>query len=288
MRVISSVTEMQSISMNLKRSDHSVGFVPTMGYLHEGHEQLLDAARANHDVVILSIFVNPLQFGAGEDLDHYPRDEARDRQIAKAHGVDYVFLPSERTMYPTPPILDIQVVRRTDALCGKSRPGHFAGVVTVLAKLFNICQPDGAYFGMKDAQQVAVVTGFVEDLNFPIEIVAVETVREADGLAKSSRNANLTKQERLEAPAIQQALKIGRDAFMNGETSVEAIKQKVKTFIEGETHGKIDYVELRSYPELEEIALIEDHVILAVAVQFKKARLIDNVVFDHTGTVVKG
>ncbi|MFQ3543005.1 pantoate--beta-alanine ligase [Halobacillus rhizosphaerae] len=288
MEVIKETAEMQALAAELIKEGKSIGFVPTMGYLHEGHLSLLQQARQQNDKVILSIFVNPLQFGPDEDLDAYPRDEQRDLTIAEENGVDIVFLPVEETMYPHPLSLKLSVVNRADVLCGRSRPGHFDGVVTILAKLFNLCRPDRVYFGMKDAQQVAVVDALIEDFNFPVELKSVSTVREKDGLAKSSRNVNLSALEREEAPFIQQALQKGRMLAEEGENDIDVIVKETMKFIESKTHGKIDYVELLSYPELEPVDKIDRQVILAAAVQFQHARLIDNVVFDETGAISKG
>ncbi|MFG6118431.1 pantoate--beta-alanine ligase [Thalassobacillus sp. B23F22_16] len=288
MKIIDSPDIIQKKASEFKAQGKKIGFVPTMGYLHEGHEQLIKKAKEENDIVILSIFINPLQFGEGEDLDRYPRDEVRDQTVAQKLGVDLLFFPTEQSMYPTESAIQLSVNKRTDVLCGKSRPGHFDGVVTVVAKLFHLCQPTKAYFGMKDAQQVAVVKALVDDLNFPVEIVPVATVREQDGLAKSSRNVNLNAQERKEAPIIFTALQKGREMIRSGEQDLENVKTAVNTFIETHTHGKIDYVELLSYPELENIDRPKGQMIIAAAVQFEKARLIDNLVFDSSGAVITG
>ncbi|MGI8315335.1 pantoate--beta-alanine ligase [Halobacillus mangrovi] len=288
MEVYHEIKTVQKKAMTLVREGKSIGFVPTMGYLHEGHVHLIREARKENDFVILSIFVNPLQFGEGEDLEHYPRDEEHDRKVAKENGVDLIFLPSKDTMYPNPLSIEMTVTKRGDVLCGGSRPGHFEGVVTVLAKLFNICQPTRAYFGMKDAQQVAVVDALIEDYNFPVQLVPVPTVRESDGLAKSSRNVNLSKGERREAPAIQQGLQMGRQMVQEGMVDPQQVIEATREFLENETHGKIDYIELLSYPDLKPVERINQQVILAAAVYFERARLIDNVVFDQNGFISKG
>jgi pantoate--beta-alanine ligase len=288
MEVYSDIQSVQRKVTSLIREGKSIGFVPTMGYLHEGHENLLKAARKENDFVILSIFINPLQFGEGEDLDHYPRDEEHDRKTAEKNGVDLIFLPTNDIMYPNPLSIEMAVTRRADVLCGRSRPGHFEGVVTVLAKLFNICRPNRAYFGMKDAQQVAVVDALIQDYNFPVELVPVPTVRESDGLAKSSRNVNLTVEERHQAPAIQKGLQIGRKMVEDGVQDPEQIKEATRQFLESKTRGKIDYIELLSYPDLKPVDHINQQVILATAVFFERARLIDNVVFNQDGLASKG
>ncbi|MFD1018462.1 pantoate--beta-alanine ligase [Thalassobacillus hwangdonensis] len=279
MEIIETPKEMQRISTLLQASGKTIGFVPTMGYLHEGHEKLLEAARKENEIVVLSIFVNPLQFGPNEDLDRYPRDEAHDRKVALKHKVDYLFFPHAEAMYPGPSSIELTVKRRADVLCGRSRQGHFDGVVTVLSKLFNLCRPSKTYFGLKDAQQVAVVDALIEDFNFPVELVPVPTVREADGLAKSSRNVYLSEQERKEAPFIYQSLLHGKELALQG-ASREQVVSEVQAFIEERTHGRIDYIEFLSYPDLQQLDKPKGQMILATAVFFEKARLIDNILID--------
>ncbi|WP_027954394.1 pantoate--beta-alanine ligase [Halobacillus kuroshimensis] len=288
MKVLGNIRDVQQHVKQVKKEGRTVGFVPTMGYLHEGHLKLIETARSENDIVILSIFVNPLQFGAGEDLDTYPRDEERDRNLAEEHGVDVLFLPTTAMMYPEPMSIQLSVTKRTDVLCGKSRPGHFDGVAAVLTKLFNIVMPDQAYFGMKDAQQVAVVDALINDFNYDIQLVPVATVREEDGLAKSSRNVHLTAGERDEAPAIQESLQVGRQMVEDGERSPARIIESVTKFLESRTRGRIDYIELLSYPELTSVDVIDRPVILAAAVFYERARLIDNVVFDRNGKITTG
>ena len=280
MRIFNKIGELQSEIRNQKTQGKSIGFVPTMGYLHEGHASLLQKARQENDFVVLSIFVNPLQFGPKEDLATYPRDFDRDQQVAANNKVDYIFYPSVEEMYPQSPSVTVIVKDRTDVLCGKSRPGHFDGVATVLTKLFNITTPDRVYFGKKDAQQVAVVDGLVNDFNFPLEIVPVETVREEDGLAKSSRNINLTQSERNQAPAIYQGLKKAEKAIIGGETDPNQIIALIKSYYQEQTEGIIDYIEIYSYPELKELEKMAGNIIIAVAVKFSKVRLIDNLIID--------
>ena len=288
MEILTSIEDVQMQSAKWVREGKSIGFVPTMGYLHEGHERLLQEARKENDHVILSIFVNPLQFGENEDLDQYPRDEEHDQLIAEKYETDIVFLPSNDTMYPRPMSMNLSVTKRADVLCGRSRPGHFEGVVTVLTKLFNICRPTRAYFGMKDAQQVAVVDALIQDFNIPVALRRVPTVRESDGLAKSSRNVNLTSQERKEAPMIQEALQMGRKQVESGTKDPIEVIEATRQFLDSRTHGKIDYIELLSYPELEPVTEINQTVILAAAVYYDRARLIDNVVFEQTGKLEIG
>lgn len=278
MKVITSISQMQKEVQSLKNDKLSIGYVPTMGYLHEGHVCLVKKAREENDIVIMSIFVNPLQFGPNEDLDAYPRDFERDSEIAKNEKVDYIFYPSVEEMYPSKPSVTLVVQKRVDVLCGSARPGHFDGVATVLAKLFHIIQPTRAYFGMKDAQQVAVVDGLITDLHFPIELIPVETVREEDGLAKSSRNVRLTSKEREEASVLYKSLKEAKKQINAGERDIDVIISNMKNTICNNSSGAVDYIEIYSYPELEKLEVLEGKVIIASAVKFSNARLIDNLV----------
>ncbi|WP_078546127.1 pantoate--beta-alanine ligase [Litchfieldia alkalitelluris] len=279
MRIITSIEEMEREVAQHREAKSSIGFVPTMGYLHEGHLTLIHTARKENDIVIASIFVNPLQFGPNEDFDSYPRDFERDEQLARNNGVDILFYPNVNDMYKPDFSFQIKVIDKVDVLCGKKREGHFDGVATVLIKLFNITRPNRVYFGMKDAQQVAIVTSVIEDFNFPIELVPVSTVREEDGLAKSSRNVYLTEQERQEAPNLYYGLKMARSLIEDGERNPNIIRNKVIEHIANHTSGEIDYVEVLSYPELKEQKEVFGKIIIAVAVKFTKARLIDNITF---------
>ncbi len=280
MLVIHSIIEMQQITKELRREGKTIGYVPTMGFLHEGHLTLINEAKTNNDKVIISIFVNPLQFGPNEDFDAYPRDIERDENLAQNAGVDIIFYPEVGEMYPVELSTKISVTKRVNVLCGKSREGHFDGVATVLMKLFNIIMPDRAYFGLKDAQQVAVVDGVINDYNIPVELVPVGTVREEDGLAKSSRNVYLTKQERREAPELYKSLQIAVQTILDGEKNLDKVKTEVINAIQEKTSGVIDYVEIYSYPELEDIKEPNGKMIIALAVKFSKARLIDNITFS--------
>jgi pantoate--beta-alanine ligase len=281
MKVITSSKEIQQFMLAERKAGKTIGFVPTMGYLHEGHLTLAEQARKDCDIVVMSIFVNPLQFGPNEDYERYPRDIERDQQLAKEVGVDYLFIPSVQEMYPYEASVQMTVTKRVNVMCGRSREGHFDGVVTVLTKLFHLIFPHKAYFGLKDAQQVAVVDGLVKDFFFPIEIVPIPTVREEDGLAKSSRNVNLTAQERKEAPALYQSLLKAKKLIEQGETRPEIIINVVRNYLSSQTSGEIDYIELYSYPSLEPIDVIEGTVIIAIAVRFSKARLIDNIILHR-------
>ncbi|TLS35887.1 pantoate--beta-alanine ligase [Pseudalkalibacillus caeni] len=278
MNVISTIKEMQKKRKDLFIDGKSVGFVPTMGYLHEGHISLIEQAKQENDVVVVSIFVNPLQFGPNEDFDSYPRDLERDEKVAKEHGADFLFYPSVEEMYPQERTTTLTVMNRVDVLCGASRPGHFDGVATVVMKLLQIVGPDRIYFGLKDAQQVAVVDGLVSDFNVPVEIIPCATVRESDGLAKSSRNVYLSEQERAEAPALFESLKTAESMIEDGERNPEPVLGKVKEILSQQTSGEIDYIEILSYPGLKPVAKLENKIIIAIAVKFNKARLIDNLI----------
>ncbi|WP_066047635.1 pantoate--beta-alanine ligase [Robertmurraya korlensis] len=278
MRVITTISQMQKEVQLLKNENLSVGYVPTMGYLHEGHISLVRKAKEENDIVILSIFVNPLQFGPNEDLDAYPRDFERDSEIAKNEKVDFIFYPSVDEMYPSKPSVTLVVQKRVDVLCGSSRPGHFDGVATVLAKLFHVIQPNRAYFGMKDAQQVAVVDGLINDLHFPLELIPVETVREEDGLAKSSRNVRLTAKEREEASILYKSLTEAEKQIRSGERNIQVIISHMQSLIKQNSSGTVDYIEIYSYPELEKLEVLEGKIIIALAFKFSNARLIDNLV----------
>ena len=281
MKVVNTITELQELIKHEKSQQHSIGLVPTMGFLHEGHRALLKRARQENEMIVLSVFVNPLQFGPNEDLANYPRDFDRDQKVAEEVGVDILFHPSVQEMYPNELSITMQVHKRTNVLCGKSRPGHFDGVVTVLTKLFHLVQPNKVYFGKKDAQQVAVVDSLVNDLNFPLQIVAVDTVREHDGLAKSSRNVYLTEEERAQAPILYRSLQRGLELIRAGEKNPESVISCIADMIHAETTGEVDYVSMLSYPNLEKVELINGDYIIALAVKFSKARLIDNVIFKQ-------
>lgn len=280
MRVITTIKEMQTEITLQKTKGKTVGFVPTMGYLHEGHLMLIKQARQENDLVVVSIFVNPIQFGPTEDFSTYPRDFERDRALAECENVDYLFYPSVEEMYPNQLSVKASVQARTDVLCGKSRPGHFDGVATVITKLFNIVMPTRAYFGKKDAQQVAVIEGLIADFNFPVELVAVDIVREADGLAKSSRNVNLLPKERVEAPILYKSLLAAEAAIDQGEKNPAVIVKAIKEMISGGSSGEIDYVEILSYPQLEPVETLAGKIIIALAVKFTQVRLIDNLIVD--------
>lgn len=280
MKVLTTIKEMQAEIIHQKGQGKSIGFVPTMGFLHEGHLTLLNKARQENDIVVLSIFVNPLQFGPKEDYSTYPRDFERDQALAEGEKVDFLFYPSVEEMYPHTPSVKVVVQERTDVLCGKSRPGHFDGVATVITKLFNIILPTRAYFGKKDAQQVAVIEGLVTDFHFPIQIIPVEIVREEDGLAKSSRNVNLLPKDREQATVLYKSLSAAADEINQGERNPAKIIQLISEMITSGSAGQIDYIEILSYPELKQLEKIEGRIIIALAVKFTNVRLIDNLIID--------
>jgi pantoate--beta-alanine ligase len=255
----------------------TVGFVPTMGYLHEGHLSLVRQARAENSVVMVSIFVNPTQFGPSEDFRTYPRDTERDLALLKKERTDIVFMPSAEEMYPQEYNSWVEVDKVTERLEGSHRPGHFRGVATVVAKLFNIVEPTKAYFGQKDAQQVLVVRKMVTDLNMNLEVIVVPTVRERDGLAMSSRNVYLNPQERQAATALYKALTEAQQLLQKGERDAELLRQVMTSIINKEPLAKIDYVSIADAQILEELSRIERSAVASLAVRIGKTRLIDNI-----------
>jgi pantoate--beta-alanine ligase len=254
----------------------SVGLVPTMGALHEGHLSLIRTARARDDLVIVSIFVNPTQFGAGEDLDTYPRDLQRDLELARGAGADLAFAPQVAEMYAEGFATWVDVEGLTEGLCAASRPGHFRGVCTVVTKLLHICRPDRAYFGEKDAQQFAVIRKMARDLDMPVEIVSCPTVREADGLAMSSRNVRLSAEQRAQAPVLYRALTAARTAVENGERDAGRLRDMMCAVIADADLAEIDYVEVVDSDTLRPVTVIDRDCLLALAVYFGSVRLIDN------------
>ncbi|MEN0643473.1 pantoate--beta-alanine ligase [Alkalicoccobacillus gibsonii] len=279
MKVIKTIDSLRR-DLQLRKADgHSVGFVPTMGALHEGHLSLIHQARDNHEVVVVSVFVNPLQFGEGEDFESYPRDIERDQQLCEEAGVDILFYPSVEEMYPREASVEIRVVQGVDVLCGESRPGHFDGVVTVVLKLLHMVEPNAAYFGQKDAQQVAVIKQMVQTLSMSVQIIACPTVREEDGLAKSSRNVNLNTRERELAPALYSTLIKAGELAKSGSSRTELMEYVAKNLDQLEL-GTIDYVDVLTYPELVASEQLSGTVIIAVAYQFSRARLIDHILVE--------
>jgi pantoate--beta-alanine ligase len=260
-----------------RAAGRSVGFVPTMGYLHDGHAALLARARASDETVVASIFVNPLQFGQGEDYEAYPRDLERDATVVARQGVDMLFVPEADDMYPGPVRTTVTVVELSEPLEGQQRPAHFAGVATVVAKLLNIVGPCRAYFGEKDFQQLLVVRQMVRDLSFPVEVVGCPTVREHDGLALSSRNSYLTPEDRAAAPVIHRALQAGAAAIAAGERDGATVHDLMATIIDAEPRAELDYVAVRDADSLATLERIAGNIRLLAAVRFGRARLIDNV-----------
>jgi len=263
-----------------------VGLVPTMGYLHDGHRSLMRAARAASDFVVVTIFVNPLQFGPQEDLDRYPRDLAGDLAACEAEGVDCVFAPSVAEMYPRPSLTTVHVTDLTTDLCGASRPTHFDGVTTVVTKLFAIVGPCAAFFGRKDAQQLAVVTRMVDDLNLPVDVVGCPIVREADKLAMSSRNAYLSDGDRAAAPALFASLAAAIAAIVDGERDPRRVVATIRAVVGTEPRIELEYAEVRDAHELSELERLDGSVLLAVAARIGGTRLIDNVLVHIEGATV--
>ncbi|HOE13673.1 MAG TPA: pantoate--beta-alanine ligase [Candidatus Saccharicenans sp.] len=279
MEVTSKVAELQGKIKGWKQKGLRVGFVPTMGYLHEGHLSLVREAKRRNDRTAISIFVNPKQFGPAEDYNVYPRDFKRDVALLEKEGVDLIFYPGVEEMYPAGYKTYVEVEDLENKLCGRSRPGHFRGVCTVVLKLFNLIQPDEAYFGWKDAQQVIILKKMVEDLNLPVKIRPMPLIREEDGLALSSRNIYLNQQERQAALVLYRSLDLAEKMIKNGEREAARIRQQMVNLISAEPLARIDYVEIVDLQTLEPLTTIEGDALVAVAVYFGRTRLIDNLRF---------
>lgn len=280
MELVTTIADVRKTVKKWKADGLTIGLVPTMGYLHEGHQSLMANAKRNNDKVIVTIFVNPIQFGPTEDLASYPRDLYNDKIACQHMNVDLIFCPSEREMYDPHFNSFVDVNSLTDELCGKKRPGHFRGVCTVVSKLFNITQPDRAYFGQKDAQQLAVIKQMVNDLNFDIEIIGCPIVRETDGLAKSSRNSYLSPQERQAACCLYQAIDTAQILIKQGEHSSRKLLSAMQTIIAKQPLAKIDYIEFVDLQTLKPIETIKSGVLCALAVYIGKTRLIDNFIYS--------
>lgn len=278
MKIIKTIEELRPIIKGWKKEGLTVGLVPTMGYLHDGHKSLIVKAVAENDRVVVSDFVNPTQFGANEDLSSYPRDIERDAALCEGAGADIIFHPEPEEMYFPDKCTFVDMDKLTKGLCGKTRPVHFSGVCTVVSKLFNIVTPDRAYFGQKDAQQLAVIKRMVRDLNFDITIVGCPIVREADGLALSSRNTYLNKEERQAALILNKSLTLGKEMIEAGEKNAAKVRETIIKNMETEPLAKVDYVEIVDPENLEPVATIDAPVLVATAVYIGKTRLIDNVV----------
>ena len=284
MRVVESIARVRTACDDARRTGRTVGFVPTMGYFHAGHRSLMDTARSANDLVVVSHFVNPTQFGPNEDLSAYPRDVERDIALATAVGVDVLFMPSVGDMYPSGTAhTTVHVAGLTEGMCGASRPTHFDGVTTVVAKLFSIVGPCRAYFGRKDFQQLAVVRRMTADLDLPVEVVGCPLVREADGLARSSRNAYLTPEERVAAPQLFAALMSAVALIRAGERRADVVVESIVTGLGSEHALALEYVEVRDAESLVALDTIEGFVVIALAATAGRARLIDNVVVDVDG-----
>lgn len=279
MKIITTVREMNAFADEARANGRKIGLVPTMGYLHEGHLSLIKKSVSENDVTVVSVFVNPTQFAPNEDFKTYPRDLERDAALANGAGADVIFHPEPEEMYPSGFNTYISVEKLTEVLCGISRPTHFRGVTTVVAKLFNITRADRAYFGQKDAQQLAVVRRMAADLNMNIEIIGCPIVREEDGLARSSRNVFLSDEERSQALVLYRSLCAAEEMLRGGETSVERIRAEIERIIKSAPLADIDYIEIVKYEDLTPVEEINCKILIALAVKFGKTRLIDNIIF---------
>lgn len=279
MEVITNIKQMQLKSDELKKAGKKIGFVPTMGALHNGHLSLMQQAKLDNDIVVISIFVNPIQFGQGEDYQTYPRDFSKDKELAEKSGVDIIFYPDVEEMYPVKPLTVVEVENLTQGLCGGFRPGHFRGVTTVVAKLFNIVKPQTTYFGQKDYQQAVVIKQMIKDLNFDIELVIMPTIRDKDGLALSSRNTYLNPIERKSALVLYQSLQLSKQLLDSGEKQAKKIISQMNDLIKEEKLIQPQYIEIVNSQTLEPVERIEKEVLIALAVKIGKTRLIDNILW---------
>ncbi len=278
MKIIASIADMQSLAESLRREGKTNGFVPTMGFLHEGHLSLMRKARAESDVVVVSIFVNPTQFGPNEDFERYPRDVEGDRKKCESAGVDVLFMPTAAEMYPDNNPMFVTVLGISDILEGKIRPGHFRGVATVVAKLFHIVKPHRAYFGQKDFQQCVVIRRLVQGLSLNVEVIALPTVREADGLAMSSRNSYLNADERRKAAILYRALRAGEELIRAGVHEPDKVRQKMRAELLKEAGVEIDYAEVADPETLKPAENLKGPIVLLIAARIGKTRLIDNLI----------
>ncbi len=283
MKVYKNIIDIKKYVLKQKKKGKTIGLVPTMGALHQGHFSLVKKSVKKCDITITSIFVNPTQFGENEDLDKYPQTLEQDIKNLKKLDVDVLFLPNNEIMYPNGYNTWVEVKELTNKLCGKSRPVHFRGVTTVVSKLFNICQPDKAYFGQKDYQQSVVIKRMVKDLNFPVKIKVCPIVREKDGLALSSRNKYLSPTERQDALVLNKSLKKAAEIIKTGEVNVKKITDEIKSIIKTVPCSKIDYIEIVDAHTLETVKLIENHVVITLAVNIGRTRLIDNAIIKTHG-----
>lgn len=281
MKLVTTVAEAKEVVSSWKKEGKTIGFVPTMGFLHQGHSSLMEKARKNNDKVVVSIFVNPTQFALGEDLDSYPRDLSGDSEICKNQGVDLIFAPTVAEMYPSGFSTSVTMSGLSQELCGKSRPTHFSGVCLVVSKLFHIISPDTSYFGEKDAQQLAIIRQMVLDLNMDVKIIGCPIVREEDGLALSSRNSYLQPDERKAALILSKALAESRKLLENGEENANIIRETLANVVATEPLGTLDYGEVVDSLSLQPVEKVVDSVLIALAVQLGKTRLIDNFTFKR-------
>jgi len=280
METFSKIDDLKKKLKEERKKGKRIGFVPTMGYLHEGHLSLVRQSVKDNDLTVLSIFVNPIQFGPGEDFERYPRDIERDKRLLEKEGVDYLFFPTNEEIYPSGFKTFVEVAELGKKLCGKSRPGHFRGVTTVVLKLFNIVQPDKAYFGQKDAQQAIIIKKMVKDLNLDVEIVVMPIVREEDGLAMSSRNVYLNEEERKNATVLYKSLKEAERMIKEGERDAEKVINRMREIVMSYPKALIDYIEIVDTEELNPVNPIKGKVLIALAVYIGKARLIDNTILE--------
>lgn len=278
MKVITNINKMQSWSRRMRRKGKTIGFVPTMGYLHQGHLNLMRKARRENDYSVISIFVNPTQFAPQEDLKRYPRNLSRDKKLSKLCGVDIIFYPGLKDIYPDGYKTYVEVEELSEVLCGSSRPGHFRGVTTIVTKLFNIVQPDTAYFGQKDAQQAIIIKRMAKDLNFPFKIKVSTIVREKNGLALSSRNTYLNKEQRKNAAILYKALQIAVGMIKSGNRDPREIVAKMRKTIKSTPGARIDYIKIVDLSTLKEVKRIKTRVLIAICIFFGKVRLIDNAI----------
>ena len=283
MIVVETIADVRAACDDVRARGGTIGFVPTMGYFHEGHRSLMRAARAAHDAVVVSLFVNPTQFGPTEDLDAYPRDLAADRAIATAEGVDVLFMPAVAEMYPTGAQTTVHVDGLTRGLCGASRPGHFDGVTTIVAKLFSIVGPCTAYFGRKDAQQLAVVRRMTADLDLPVAVVGCPLVREPDGVAMSSRNAYLSSDDRRRATVLVRALRAAAEAVLSGERDALVVSDVLDAVLATEPAVRVDYAEIVDAATMQPVERIETDTLIALAAYVGSTRLIDNIAISFDG-----
>ncbi len=277
MRIVKTINQLRTILGEARRQGQTIGFVPTMGYFHQGHLSLMHQAKKDNDLCVVSIYVNPIQFGPKEDFKKYPRNLRRDSTMAKKENIDILFVPSDNIVYPKSYLTYIDVEKISQLLCGRFRPGHFKGVATVVAKLVNMVGPDVMYLGQKDAQQVAVLKTMLGDLNFSVKVKIVDTQREADGLAMSSRNQYLSPDQRQEAAVLYRALSQARKMIKAGEMSPAKIKAAIRSVIKNGSSGKIQYVQCVNADTLQDLKCLGGNILIALAVFFGKTRLIDNV-----------